>query len=344
MSTVTELLKNPESVGVWTLDSDQSTITFNNKTMWGVMKVNGVFTEFSGDGQITNSGTLFGRVDIKAASLNTKLGKRDADLRSPTFRRRRSAAHHSDHREPQEVGRDRKHARHGRRQDDAVDLPCVPAHRRSAVASAPGSAADQVRAAATQGSARRHRGRGRSGDREGGVVYCVTVTRPDGTAVGGSPGQGLPRAGHSAGRSLPRQRQRRRMTALSKGKFDDDAQWFGCVDRFPVRTSRTCRATAGAVRRRIGPPRVGDGRRRGAAGQSRGRRRFRRHCRALRPPTPQPHPAPVLAARSTYRLGRIRGRAHRKPIWRAVGDRSERCILRPPAAGGQPGGESAGTV
>lgn len=85
MSTVTELLKNPESVGVWTLDSDQSTITFNNKTMWGAMKVNGVFTEFSGDGQITNSGTLFGRVDIKAASLTTKLGKRDEDLRSPTF-------------------------------------------------------------------------------------------------------------------------------------------------------------------------------------------------------------------------------------------------------------------
>ena len=51
MSTVTELLNNPESVGVWTLDADQSTITFNNKTMWGAMKVNGVFTEFSGDGK-----------------------------------------------------------------------------------------------------------------------------------------------------------------------------------------------------------------------------------------------------------------------------------------------------
>ena len=33
MSTVTELLKNPESVGVWTLDPDRSTIRFN-KTMW----------------------------------------------------------------------------------------------------------------------------------------------------------------------------------------------------------------------------------------------------------------------------------------------------------------------
>ena len=85
MSTVTELLKNPDSVGVWMLDSDRSTIMFNNKTMWGAMKVNGIFTEFSGDGQISNTGTLFGRVEIKAASLNTKLSKRDEDLRSPTF-------------------------------------------------------------------------------------------------------------------------------------------------------------------------------------------------------------------------------------------------------------------
>ena len=85
MPTVTELLKNPASVGVWTLDPDRSTIRFNNRTMWGAMKVNGAFTEFSGDGQITDTGTLSGRVDIKAASLNTKLRKRDEDLRSPTF-------------------------------------------------------------------------------------------------------------------------------------------------------------------------------------------------------------------------------------------------------------------
>jgi polyisoprenoid-binding protein YceI len=85
MSTVAELLKNPESVGVWTLDPDRSTIRFNNKTMWGAMKVNGVFTEFSGDGQITDTGKLLGRVDIKAASLNTKLRRRDEDLLSPTF-------------------------------------------------------------------------------------------------------------------------------------------------------------------------------------------------------------------------------------------------------------------
>ena len=85
MSTVAELLKDPVSVGVWTLDPDRSAIRFVNRTMWGAMKVNGAFTEFSGEGQISDTGTLLGRVDIKAASLDTKLRKRDEDLRSPTF-------------------------------------------------------------------------------------------------------------------------------------------------------------------------------------------------------------------------------------------------------------------
>jgi polyisoprenoid-binding protein YceI len=85
MTAVAELLKNAESVGVWTLDPDRSAIKFNNKTMWGAMKVNGVFTEFSGEGQITDTGTVLGRIDVEASSLNTKLRKRDEDLRSPTF-------------------------------------------------------------------------------------------------------------------------------------------------------------------------------------------------------------------------------------------------------------------
>ncbi len=85
MTTVTELLSNPESVGVWNLVPERSRVTFRNKTMWGAMKVQGAFTEFSGDGQITDTGRVFGRVNIKAASLNTKLRKRDEDLLGPTF-------------------------------------------------------------------------------------------------------------------------------------------------------------------------------------------------------------------------------------------------------------------
>ena len=85
MATVAELLSSPESVGVWNLVPERSRITFRNKTMWGAMKVHGVFGEFTGAGQITDAGAVLGRVDIKAASLNTKLRKRDEDLCGPTF-------------------------------------------------------------------------------------------------------------------------------------------------------------------------------------------------------------------------------------------------------------------
>jgi polyisoprenoid-binding protein YceI len=85
MSTVTTLLSDPASVGVWNLVPDQSSVGFTTKTMWGILPVKGRFTEFSGDGQITDAQTVFGHVDIKAASLNTKMGKRDKDLRATEF-------------------------------------------------------------------------------------------------------------------------------------------------------------------------------------------------------------------------------------------------------------------
>ena len=47
--------------------------------------VRGRFTEFNGDGQVTDAKTVFGRIDVKVASLNTKIGKRDNHLRSEEF-------------------------------------------------------------------------------------------------------------------------------------------------------------------------------------------------------------------------------------------------------------------
>ena len=55
------------------------------RSMYGLVPVKGRFREFSGDGQITDGQTLFGRVDIKAASLDTKLKMRDHHLRSADF-------------------------------------------------------------------------------------------------------------------------------------------------------------------------------------------------------------------------------------------------------------------
>jgi polyisoprenoid-binding protein YceI len=85
MASTQELLSNPESVGVWNVDPGRSTIGFKAKSMWGLAPVNGRFTEFSGDGQITDTQTVFGRIDIKAASLDTKIRKRNEHLRSADF-------------------------------------------------------------------------------------------------------------------------------------------------------------------------------------------------------------------------------------------------------------------
>lgn len=85
MSSVATFLGNPEAVGSWSLDTGQSSIRFENGTMWGALKVRGAFTDFSGSGQIKDAKTVSGRVDIKAASINTGLGTRDHDLRRSNF-------------------------------------------------------------------------------------------------------------------------------------------------------------------------------------------------------------------------------------------------------------------
>jgi polyisoprenoid-binding protein YceI len=85
MATAQDVLNDPASVGVWNVDPSRSTIAFKAKSMWGLAPVKGRFTEFSGDGQITDARTVFGRIDVKAASLDTKIGKRDEHLRSADF-------------------------------------------------------------------------------------------------------------------------------------------------------------------------------------------------------------------------------------------------------------------
>jgi polyisoprenoid-binding protein YceI len=85
MASAQELLSNPASVGVWNVDPHRSAIAFKAKSMWGLVAVKGRFTEFGGDGQITDTQTIFGRIDIQAASVDTKIRKRDEHLRSADF-------------------------------------------------------------------------------------------------------------------------------------------------------------------------------------------------------------------------------------------------------------------
>jgi polyisoprenoid-binding protein YceI len=85
VASTQDLLSNPASVGVWTVDPSRSTIGFKSKGFWGLATAKGHFSDFSGDGQITETQTVFGRVDIKAASLDTKINKRNEHLRSADY-------------------------------------------------------------------------------------------------------------------------------------------------------------------------------------------------------------------------------------------------------------------
>jgi polyisoprenoid-binding protein YceI len=85
MTTLETLLNDPEMAGVWNLVPDRSAITFKIRNMWGLVNVKGRFTDFSGDGQLTGKGAVFGRLDIRASSLNTGIGQRDKHLRSADF-------------------------------------------------------------------------------------------------------------------------------------------------------------------------------------------------------------------------------------------------------------------
>lgn len=85
MASLSEFFSDPASAGTWTVVPEQSTIVVKAKSMWGLVPVKGRFTEFSGDGQIAAPQTISGQLDIKAASMRTGIGKRDAHMHSADF-------------------------------------------------------------------------------------------------------------------------------------------------------------------------------------------------------------------------------------------------------------------
>lgn len=85
MTTLETLLNDSDLAGAWNLVPDRSAVTFKIRNMWGLVNVKGRFTEFSGDGQLTGKGAVFGRIDIRTASLDTGIGRRDKHLRSADF-------------------------------------------------------------------------------------------------------------------------------------------------------------------------------------------------------------------------------------------------------------------
>ncbi|GGK63257.1 YceI family protein [Streptomyces flaveus] len=71
--------------GLWQLDPARSTVAVRQKTMWGMVTVNGTFAGITGDGEVRPDGSASGTVTLDAASLDTKHEKRDKHLRSADF-------------------------------------------------------------------------------------------------------------------------------------------------------------------------------------------------------------------------------------------------------------------
>ena len=81
---VQDLLRDGALAGEWALDPRTSSIRLKSK-VFGLLPVNGVFREVSGNGVVLPDGQASGTLTIAAASIDTKQTRRDTHLRSADF-------------------------------------------------------------------------------------------------------------------------------------------------------------------------------------------------------------------------------------------------------------------
>jgi len=84
-ATLQTRLADGSLAGNWTLDPARSTATLKSRSMWGLVPVKGAFRKMEGAGTVSPTGEVSGRIAVAADSLDTKMAKRDAHLRSPDF-------------------------------------------------------------------------------------------------------------------------------------------------------------------------------------------------------------------------------------------------------------------
>jgi polyisoprenoid-binding protein YceI len=71
-------------IGTWILDPSRTVIRFRTK-IFRLITVNGTFRVLEGQASVAVNGALHGSVSIDAASIDTKIAKRDNHLRDPDF-------------------------------------------------------------------------------------------------------------------------------------------------------------------------------------------------------------------------------------------------------------------
>jgi polyisoprenoid-binding protein YceI len=79
------LLADGKLAGSWTLDGTKSSVGLRTKSVWGLVKVKGVFGQVTGEAVISAAGQATGTIRVAAASIDTGMKKRDDHLRSADF-------------------------------------------------------------------------------------------------------------------------------------------------------------------------------------------------------------------------------------------------------------------
>jgi polyisoprenoid-binding protein YceI len=75
------LLGDGTLAGQWILDPRRSSVRLKTKSL-GLIPIGGVFRDVSGHGTVAADGEISGTLKVLAASVDTKVGKRDTHLRS----------------------------------------------------------------------------------------------------------------------------------------------------------------------------------------------------------------------------------------------------------------------